>query len=543
MNGPDRTEQIAACSKVIFNWCRARVTNLADAEDLSQDILTALLASADSLRSKEAFYGFMWGTAGNVFRGWLRKKKRRAESELPLDESAPLTDGEDFAERLANAGEDERNVLLLRRELGLLEAKYRRAVLLCYRENLSCAEIASLTGTSESMVKYLLFKSRSKLKEGIVMERKLGALSYSPVSLVPHYSGNGTNYFHGFMQSKIRQNILYACTNDALTPEEISLEIGVPLPYMEDDLSAMEEKRILLKRGKRYLSNVIVETAAYFEETERAAEKFHGEIARKTARFLDERLCDFRALGENTAAFSDNTLRWQLAAVVFRTIRNLPLQTGISELPETAWGDRAFLWCAEITPALDPDKHNIFRYSAVGTERDALLFWDYVPRPCGDHHDFFGKEHKISLYCALARGERDPAAFGDYELHALAALEEKGYVVRRPDPNTGLDTLRCAAAVFTADRYRSAQEMAADFADSALAGLIGEMRENACRILKEHTPKHLADQVPGIASTDVFLNGICIPAEHMIADGVLTTDWIPGELPGVTVVLGANEEN
>ena len=64
------------------------------------------------------------------------------------------------------------------------------------------------------------------------------------------------------------------------------------------------------------------------------------------------------------------------------------------------------------------------------------------------------------------------------------------------------------------------------------------MRENAVRILGEHTPKHLADQVPGIASMDLFLNGVCIPAERMIADGVLTPERIPGELPGVCVVLG-----
>ena len=55
----EKAERIAACSKVIFNYCRSRVTTREDAEDLSQDILEALLRSADSLRSEEAFYGFM----------------------------------------------------------------------------------------------------------------------------------------------------------------------------------------------------------------------------------------------------------------------------------------------------------------------------------------------------------------------------------------------------------------------------------------------------------------------------------------------------
>ena len=49
---------------------------------------------------------------------------------------------------------------LLRRELGLLHKEYRHAVILYYVENKSCLEISRLLGISESMVKYLLFKSR-----------------------------------------------------------------------------------------------------------------------------------------------------------------------------------------------------------------------------------------------------------------------------------------------------------------------------------------------------------------------------------------------
>ena len=64
------------------------------------------------------------------------------------------------------------------------------------------------------------------------------------------------------------------------------------------------------------------------------------------------------------------------------------------------------------------------------------------------------------------------------------------------------------------------------------------MWENAVRILREHTPKHLRDQASGIAGTDLFVNGCCIPAEKMISSGVLSTEWIPGELPGTVMVLG-----
>ncbi|MBO7403643.1 MAG: sigma-70 family RNA polymerase sigma factor [Clostridia bacterium] len=527
MDQNESSDRIAACSKVIFNWCRARVTTREDAEDLSQDILLELWKSADSLRSEEAFYGFMWAVAGNVFRKWLRRKAKRGGLESPEEGIEDMPDGGDLSDALVQA-EADGDLLLLRRELGLLDEKYRRVALLYYRENLACAEIARVLGTSEGMVKYLLFKARNKLKEGMVMERKLGTLSYNPVALIPHYSGRGVNHFDAFMSSKIRQNILWAVTNDALTAEEISLEIGVPLPYMEDDLAALAEKQIVLRQGKRYLANVIVKTAAYTEECERAAEPLHEKIASSVADFLDGHLAEMREAGVNTASMHENTLRWQLATLVFRQIAFAPERTGAVTMPETAWGDEAFLSCEEARP--DKPSHEIFWYSSVGDGRDTILFFDYIPKLCGDHHDFFGKEHRIGLYCALARGEI--ASPSDFDRDALEALAEEGYVRREKGGWSA------ACAVYTAEQAEKLTGKVAAFVDQEISPILEQLQKDAERILAEHTPKHLRAQVPGIASGNIFVNGVCIPAEHLIEKGILLTDWMPGELPGTFLVLG-----
>ena len=52
--------------------------------------------------------------------------------------------------------------------------------------------------------------------------------------------------------SKISQNILFACYNDNLTAEQISLEIGVSLPYMEDKLNELCDYEVLKKDGNKY---------------------------------------------------------------------------------------------------------------------------------------------------------------------------------------------------------------------------------------------------------------------------------------------------
>ena len=523
----EKAERIAACSKVIFNYCRSRVTTREDAEDLSQDILEALLRSADSLRSEEAFYGFMWAVAGNVFRGWLRRKAKRGAIESPNEALEDFPDGGDLSDVMIRAEED-KDLFLLRRELGLLSEKYRRAALLYYHDQLSCAEIAPIIGTSEGMVKYLLFKARNKLKEGMVMERKLGTLSYNPVTLEADYAGRGVNRFRDFMASKIRQNILWAVTNDALTAEEISLEIGVPLPYMEDDLAAMEEKQIILRQGKRYQANVIVKTVAYAEECERAAAPLHERISASIAGFLARNLADMRTAGTNTASMHENTLRWQLATLVFRRISFTPERNGVVTMPTTAWGDEAFLSCEEVRP--DAPSHHIFWFSTVGDGRDSILFFDYRPKLCGDHHDFFGKEHRIALTCSLARGE--VTSPNDFDRETLETLADEGYVRREKGGWSA------ACPVYTMEQYDKLMNTVAAFVDTEILPLLDQMQADAERILAEHTPKHLHAQVPGIASGNIFVNGVCIPAERLIADGILSTDWTPGELPGTFIVLG-----
>lgn len=66
--------------------------------------------------------------------------------------------------------------------------------------------------------------------------------------------------FWDFMQSRLRQNVVSACYNDALTDEQISLETGVPLAYLDEEIKALTDKRVLLRAGRRYQSNVIILT-------------------------------------------------------------------------------------------------------------------------------------------------------------------------------------------------------------------------------------------------------------------------------------------
>lgn len=519
MNNNQLNEKIIEVSKTIFSYCMAKTPNRDEAEDLSQDIIYELMKSSKNLRDDNAFYGFMWAVADNVYKQWCRKKARNNICEL--------TDDIPEKENPFEFDEDNNDIFLLRRELSLLSEKYRHATILYYIYKKSCSEISQSLAISESMVKYLLFKSRKILKEGMNMERKLGELSYNPKDLIPMYSGEGPNYFWDFMQSKIRQNIIGACYNDSLTPQQISLETGIPLPYLDDEIEALTQKNLIIKDGKHYKTNIIVITSDCNNELDRNAAVYHTKIADGINDFISANLSELKAIGFIGSDFSENSMRWILATLIFRATMNCNAGITLPDMPTTVWGEKAYLFCTEKTPETN---EQIFAYSGMNSkDKDALLFFDYRPNPNGDHHDFFGNDRYINILCDIAKGKSE--SFSEYDLEAVAEMIRLGYVKKAED------TFKLALPIFTNEQYEKAYALAKKFVDEELSNILNNLNSSAVKILSNHTPKHLQEQVSGIAALAKFINAISVPATVMIEKNYLSTDWKVLEMPTNFVIL------
>ncbi len=516
MNENELHVKITEVSKTIFSYCMAKTPTREEAEDLSQDIIYELIRSAENIRDDNAFYAFMWGVAGNVYKQWYRKKLKNNTCEwtddIPSDESSVEDNNND--------------IYLLRRELALLSEKYRKATILYYIDGRSCSEISSKLTISESMVKYLLFKSRKILKEGMNMERNLGELSYNPKTLIPMYSGQGPNHFWRFMQSKIRQNIVSACYNDALNVQQISLETGIPLPYLDDEIRELEDKQVIIRDGKHYRANVIIISAECADEIERAVTRYHEQISDEIEYFINNNTDAYKKTGFSGCNFSENTLRWQLATIIFRMISGVDCGGSI-DAPKTGWGENAYIWCVEQLN----DRH-IFSYCGADSKHgDSINFLDYWKdgKGKGDHHDFYGNERFINVYCDICRGEN--MTLSEYDLEAIAEMIKKGYVIKENE------TYRATVPIYTPEQYMSIKNMVQEFISDRLVSIIKQMDKTAAEILGTHTPKHLQGQVIGIASMDKFVNAVCIPATILIERKFLSTTWHPLEMPTTYVVL------
>ena len=69
-----------------------------------------------------------------------------------------------------------------------------------------------------------------------------------------------------------------------------------------------------------------------------------------------------------------------------------------------------------------------------------------------------------------------------------------------------------------------------------IESIIQVLDRSALQILSAHTPKHLQNQVAGIAAMDKFVNAVCIPATILMDRQFLSTSWHPLEMPTTFVV-------
>lgn len=106
-----------------------------------------------------------------------------------------------------------------------------------------------------------------------------------------------------------------------------------------------------------------------------------------------------------------------------------------------------------------------------------------------------------------------------------------GYVIKDNDK------YKLSVPVYTRDQYNNASKMVDEYIENELAPIIKELNISARSILANHTPKHLQEQVSGVASMDKFTNGVSIPAIIMIEKGTLSEDWTPNEMPTNYIIL------
>ncbi|HVX49961.1 MAG TPA: sigma-70 family RNA polymerase sigma factor [Chitinophagaceae bacterium] len=146
-------------SGIIYKICHTYCRNPADRDDLAQEIIYQLWKSGKSYDTTYRFTTWMYRVALNVAISFSRSHGRLLPSISLLEDNIDVEDIPDIT-----AGIQEENLRLLRQYI--LELKeLDRALVLLYLENKSYAEIADITGLSETNVATKLNRIKDKLKQ------------------------------------------------------------------------------------------------------------------------------------------------------------------------------------------------------------------------------------------------------------------------------------------------------------------------------------------------------------------------------------------
>ncbi|MBQ8508990.1 MAG: sigma-70 family RNA polymerase sigma factor [Clostridia bacterium] len=237
----------------LFYFCLKRTGNSNEAEDLTQDIALSILTALNKGIIPASFSAWVWQIARNRYSVWADTKHKKAESVTDTDIGD--YDIEDDSESALEKMVREEQLSLLRRELAFIGREYRNVVVAYYIEDKSVREIADSLSLSEAAVKQKLYRARIVLKEGMDMAKEFGVRSYKPEEIIyanvcdrPGELGQPWT----LMDPKLNQNIFLACYANPSTADELAIEMGVALPYMEDVLEHLVYETVLSKTDSKY---------------------------------------------------------------------------------------------------------------------------------------------------------------------------------------------------------------------------------------------------------------------------------------------------
>lgn len=245
----------------LFYFCLKKTGKNCEADDLTQDIALQIITALKKGTVPTQFSAWIWQIARNRYSVWAKAKHNRGELVTGFDIGDYEIESEDknALEKMIHTEE----MALLRRELAFAKSEYRNIIVAYYIENKSVRNIALSLSLSETAVKQRLFRARQILKEGMDMAREFGKLSYRPENI--DFIMNGCSSRSGepenYISRALCKNIMLASYRTPATAEELAVEVGVALPYIEEELKALTEATLMKKNGNKYETNFFIVSA------------------------------------------------------------------------------------------------------------------------------------------------------------------------------------------------------------------------------------------------------------------------------------------
>lgn len=489
----------------IYGYAFARLYSKDKAEDLANEILCEILCSLDNLKEEDKFWGFAWKVAENTFRKFIRRETLRQNiTEYDADDFC-VYESSPEQEYIVNEEKHEQ-IYLLRRELALLSRVHREVCVAYYVQNKGCSEIAKEQGISVEMVKYHLFKTRKILKEGIGMTRTLGEKSYNPGTFRLGFWGD-VNHYGQICERRLPGSILLAAYNAPLSLQELSVELSVAMPYLEEEVEILESAGLLMKKGTKYQTGIIILTDEYEAAFEKKTAAVFEGIAESVWIKVKALLPQVRAEEFPGSAYEDNRLMFELL--------NIAMATAYSRSD-----DKAPMGKAKPLPlggygwlfGFDNDRSHFNGVTMDTWNREKSAWFSAVNYRVIAGAQTFDHWHFRDKVEALCDAVLEKAA--DTNNDTLPWLIEQKFIICRDG------RLSANFPVFEETQFARLCEMLSEVTEEIADDMV-KISEIGARLLEGYVPAEVRDQCCDIAKHHHRIDVTAILMEEMVAKGRL----------------------
>lgn len=382
----------------IYQFSYRRCNTSYEAEDLCSDIILAVISAVHKQESIENFYAFVWTVARRIYADFCenRTKLRQVYSEDALN--FELSEKENGIDRLIEKTSDRETLKRIFAEIAFLAKAYREVMVLYYLDEMKVKDISKKLNISETTVKQRLFFARNTVRKEVEIMNERN-LSLKPVSLAFIGTGQLTGNDPRTKAERIlSQNLVYACKDKAKSAKELSDELCVPMPYIEDevDIQLKDENGsygLLRKMGDKYISNVIIVENSKFNEAGKIYTKHLDKLCEKLKNHLQshrEEFLNFPYLSRQT------DLRFILWTLISESVWRL--KERVNEILETEFfkgielPHRKFTTVAIAAPY--GTSYSVRFYGCDGNETHDFCGYSYV-----FIRNIYGKRIDRHFYC------------------------------------------------------------------------------------------------------------------------------------------------
>lgn len=418
----------------VFFFCLKKTGNQTEAEDLTQDIALHILTALNSGTIPNHFSAWVWQIARNRYSVWADRRHRHHASVSAFDIGAYQIE-DDLPALLDNLIQSE-DLFLLRRELAFIKSEYRDLVVAYYIENTPIAVLANSLSLSVNTVQQRLHRARTILKEGMNMTKEFGTRSYNPEEITFASSGSQPSGLPwSAITRKIPKNILLQASNNPSTIEELSMELGIALPYMEEEVSLLYSATLLEKIGNKYITNFFILDKQCRLDIYNALRSGSIERSRLVWEFMTAFLPQIRSLHIAQPHQSDDAIKWFLVPHILDFCRDQVTGGNQSEQPARANGETWGIIGYEMTSL---PENTVMGHTGGGNK--ANMFWAYqyddygMWDQCGSTPDY----EDILFLCDCIRGHRNTASFSQSESLHWSRIQGK-YAHASVDAGAGED--------------------------------------------------------------------------------------------------------